>query len=45
MTAAVEFQNVDILFARQPGRDGRKAIKEAVAALDAGGTRTQIQEK
>ena len=45
MTAAVEFQNVDILFARQPGRDGRRAIKEAVAALDAGGTRTQIQEK
>jgi glycine betaine/proline transport system ATP-binding protein len=45
MTAAVEFQNVDILFARQPGREGRKAIKEAVAALDAGGTRTQIQEK
>ena len=45
MTAAVEFQNVDILFARQPGRDGRKAIKEAIAALDAGGTRTEIQEK
>jgi glycine betaine/proline transport system ATP-binding protein len=45
MTAAVEFQDVDILFARQPGREGRKAIREALAALDAGGTRTGIQEK
>jgi glycine betaine/proline transport system ATP-binding protein len=45
MTAAVEFQNVDILFARNPGRDGRRAIKEAIAALDAGGTRTEIQDK
>ena len=43
--AAVEFQNVDILFARQPGREGRKAVREALAALDAGGTRTGIQEK
>ena len=45
MTAAVEFQNVDILFAQQPGRGGRKAIKEALVALDAGGTRTDIQNK
>ncbi|HEY3654955.1 MAG TPA: choline ABC transporter ATP-binding protein [Steroidobacteraceae bacterium] len=45
MTAAVEFQEVDILFAQQPGRDGRKAIREATAALDAGGTRTEIQNK
>jgi glycine betaine/proline transport system ATP-binding protein len=45
MKSAVEFQNVDILFARQPGRDGRKAIREALAALDAGGTRTAISEK
>jgi glycine betaine/proline transport system ATP-binding protein len=45
MTAAIEFQNVDILFARHPGRDGRKAVREAIAALDAGGTRTEIQEK
>jgi len=45
MTAAVEFQNVDILFARAPGRDGRKAIGKALAALDAGGTRAEIQEK
>ena len=45
MTAAVEFQDVDILFAQQQGRDGRKAIREALAALDAGGTRTDIQSK
>ena len=45
MTAAVEFQNVDILFARQPGREGRRAIREAIAALDAGGTRSEIQDK
>jgi glycine betaine/proline transport system ATP-binding protein len=44
-SAAVEFQNVDILFARQQGRDGRKAIREALSALDAGGTRTDIQNK
>lgn len=45
MTAAVEFQNVDILFARQAGRDGRRAVREAIAALDAGGTRTGIQDR
>jgi glycine betaine/proline transport system ATP-binding protein len=45
MTAAVEFQDVDILFAQQRGRDGRRAIREALAALDAGGTRTDIQSK
>jgi glycine betaine/proline transport system ATP-binding protein len=45
MTAAVEFQNVDILFARQPGREGRKSTTAALAALDAGGTRTEIQNK
>ena len=45
MSAAVEFQNVDILFARQSGRAGRTAIRQALAALDAGGTRTDIQTK
>jgi glycine betaine/proline transport system ATP-binding protein len=45
MSAAVEFQDVDILFARQPGRDGRRALREAVAALDAGGTRADIQSR
>jgi glycine betaine/proline transport system ATP-binding protein len=45
VSAAVEFQNVDILFARQSGRAGRTAIRQALAALDAGGTRTDIQTK
>jgi glycine betaine/proline transport system ATP-binding protein len=45
MTNAVEFKDVDILFATQGGRDGRKAIREAIVALDAGGTRTDIQSK
>ncbi|MGO9514579.1 MAG: choline ABC transporter ATP-binding protein [Steroidobacteraceae bacterium] len=45
MTAAIEFQGVDILFARQPGRGGRTAIRDALAALDAGATRSDIQNK
>ncbi|MGA2709149.1 MAG: choline ABC transporter ATP-binding protein [Steroidobacteraceae bacterium] len=45
MSAAVEFKEVDILFARQAGRAGRKAISEALARLDAGGTRAEISEK
>jgi glycine betaine/proline transport system ATP-binding protein len=45
MTAAIEFQEVDILFARQPGRAGRTAIRDALAALDTGATRTDIQNK
>jgi glycine betaine/proline transport system ATP-binding protein len=45
LSPAVDFQNVDILFARHPGREGRKSIREALAALDAGGTRAAIQEK
>jgi len=45
MTPAVEFQDVDILFAQRTGRDGRKAIREAIAALDAGGTRSDIQNQ
>jgi glycine betaine/proline transport system ATP-binding protein len=44
MNPAVEFKDVDILFA-QGGRDGRKCLREALAALDAGGTRTDIQNK
>src|ERR1700731_2193510 len=44
MNSAIEFQDVDILFA-QPGRDGRKALRDALAALDGGGTRTEIQNK
>ena len=45
MLPAIEFQDVDILFAQQSGRAGRKAILEAIAALDAGGTRADIQNK
>ena len=44
MTAAVEFKDVDILFAGA-GRDGRKAMRAALAALDAGATRAEIHDK
>ena len=44
MNSAVEFKDVDILFA-QGGRDGRKDMREALAALDGGGTRAEIQNK
>jgi glycine betaine/proline transport system ATP-binding protein len=42
MNSAVEFKDVDILFA-PAGRDGRKLLREALAALDAGRTRSDIQ--
>jgi glycine betaine/proline transport system ATP-binding protein len=45
MSTAVEFQDVDILFAQQAGRDGRKAVREAIAALDVGGSRADIQSR
>jgi glycine betaine/proline transport system ATP-binding protein len=45
MTNAVEFKDVDILFARQTGSNGRKSVREALAALDAGGTRADIQSR
>jgi glycine betaine/proline transport system ATP-binding protein len=45
LTDAIDFQAVDILFARQSGRAGRAAIREALAALDSGGTRADIQSK
>jgi glycine betaine/proline transport system ATP-binding protein len=44
MNSAVEFKDVDILFS-QSGRDGRKGLREALAALDGGSTRTDIQNK
>ena len=44
MNPAVEFKEVDILFA-QGGRHGRKDLREALAALDGGATRTDIQNK
>jgi glycine betaine/proline transport system ATP-binding protein len=45
MRSAVEFKDVDILFAQQTGGNGRKSLREALAALDAGGTRTDIQSR
>jgi len=44
MNSAVEFKDVDILFP-QAGRDGRKSLREALAALDGGGSRTDIQNE
>jgi glycine betaine/proline transport system ATP-binding protein len=44
MNPAVEFKDVDILFAKA-GRDGRKSLREALAALDRGDTRADIQNK
>jgi glycine betaine/proline transport system ATP-binding protein len=44
MNAAIEFKDVDILFA-SADRAGRVGLREALAALDAGGTRTDIQKK
>ncbi len=43
--SAVEFQHVDILFTREQGRKGRGSLREALASLDAGGTRAQIAEQ
>jgi glycine betaine/proline transport system ATP-binding protein len=44
MNSAVEFKDVDILFA-SAGRDGRKGLRDALAALDGGATRSDIQNK
>jgi len=41
---ALEFQNVDILFTREQGKKGRRAIQQALESLDAGGTRSHIAE-
>lgn len=42
MSAALEFKDVDILFCRERGRKGARAIRDALARLDAGGTRDEI---
>ena len=42
---ALEFEHVDILFTRAQGAKGSRALREAVAALDAGSTRAQIAER
>jgi len=45
MRAAIEFRGVDILFPGAPGRAGRNALRAALAALDAGASRADIQAK
>ena len=42
MTATLEFKNVDILFARERGRQGAAQIKAALESLDAGRNRSEI---
>lgn len=42
MNAALEFRNVDILFSREHGRKGARAMRDALARLDAGATREEI---
>jgi glycine betaine/proline transport system ATP-binding protein len=44
VTIALEFQNVDILFSRERGREGRARIRAALESLDAGRTRAEIQK-
>jgi hypothetical protein len=44
LNSAVEFKDVDILFA-SVARDGRKALREALAALDGGASRADLQKK
>jgi glycine betaine/proline transport system ATP-binding protein len=44
VNAALQFKAVDILFGKA-GRVGRKAMREALSALDGGGTRTHIQDE
>jgi glycine betaine/proline transport system ATP-binding protein len=45
MSTALEFRNVDIVFGAKANRRPNGAIQQALAALDAGGTRTEISEK
>ena len=44
MSAALDFKDVDILFAT-PGRNAGKLLREALAALDGGATRSDIQNR
>jgi glycine betaine/proline transport system ATP-binding protein len=43
--AAIELQKVDILFTQEGGRAGAELNAQALAALDAGESRTQIAER
>jgi glycine betaine/proline transport system ATP-binding protein len=42
MSAAVEFRDVDILFPRERGRKGERAVAAALARLDAGAGREEL---
>lgn len=41
---AIEFRDVDILFARDRGRRGERALADAIARLDGGASRDEISE-
>jgi glycine betaine/proline transport system ATP-binding protein len=45
MNTALEFSDVDILFSAGPGRRGAALLKQALTALDAGSTRSEIAAK
>ena len=45
MSTALEFRNVDIVFGAKGNRRLNGSIQQALAALDAGGTRAEISEK
>ena len=45
MTTALEFRDVDILFPGAPGRQAAGRLQRALAALDAGGDRSQIAKE
>ena len=45
MSTALEFRNVDIVFGTKAHRRLNSSIQQALAALDAGGTRAEIAEK
>jgi glycine betaine/proline transport system ATP-binding protein len=45
MNTALEFSDVDILFSTGPGRRGAALLKQALTALDAGSTRSEIAAK
>ncbi|HEY4772985.1 MAG TPA: choline ABC transporter ATP-binding protein [Steroidobacteraceae bacterium] len=45
MNTALEFCDVDILFTPEPGRRGAALLQQALADLDAGGTRAEIAQR
>ena len=45
MSTALEFCDVDILFSAGAGRRGAALLQQALSALDAGGTRSEITKK